>query len=83
MCCSVSLDTICDVVRAHDINKVKSLLRHNQLPVDHEARTRLWALLCCGTTEEIQDETFQVYAGKFANGMLFIAVMFSTFSKHK
>ena len=67
-CCSVTLDTIQDVVRSHDVGKVKSLLRNNQLPVDHEARTRLWALLCVGTVEEIEDATFQSYASKFANG---------------
>ncbi|XP_067950092.1 GTPase-activating protein skywalker-like isoform X2 [Watersipora subatra] len=64
---NVTLTAIQDVILTHDVAKVKSLLRNNQLPVDHESRTRLWALLCCGTTDDITDETFQAYASKFAH----------------
>lgn len=66
---SFSLDTVHGMLKQHkDVNKVKSLLRHNELAVDHDSRTHLWTLLCCSTLEKIVDETFQMYAGKFANG---------------
>jgi hypothetical protein len=66
---SFSIDAVHGLIKQYkDVRKVKPLLRNNELPVDHDSRTHLWTLLTCKTIEKIVDETFQMYASKFANG---------------
>lgn len=65
----ISLDIIQGVINSHDVAKMKNLLRANELPIEHEARAQLWLLLSCGSAETLgDDETFCMYAGKFASG---------------
>ena len=68
-CTNFSIDAVHVLIKQYkDVTKVKSMLRNNELPVDHDSRTHLWTLLTCKTIEKIVDETFQMYANKFANG---------------
>lgn len=65
----ISLDMIQDVLNNQDVSKMKTLLRANELPIEHEARAQLWMLLSSGSTEMIgNDETFCMYATKFTSG---------------
>lgn len=62
-----------DSLKACDIHKIKSLLRANELPINHDARGHLWPALCFGSADTIgDDETFKMYAAKFANGEFYL-----------
>jgi len=75
---SFSIDAVHGLIKQYkDVRKVKPLLRNNELPVDHDSRTHLWTLLTCKTIEKIVDETFQMYASKFANVKVRIYVTFA------